>query len=627
MYRTNDMFEIQIQDTQIYSQNIDLTSIFSMDSASFKVNIITENELFAEDQNKYLYLKIIRTNKNTIFSYDQDTTNLNHYINYNSTTYTIEIQNEEVMLGSNVIEKQAFIDQNIPFVLKPSFFVSRYETGNEFTADNLTVSVLQEQQNNTIKFTNSQDANMYGIDGFKYMLNTEYLQKINGVYTDQYSGDYTTKYYQTKNNDNLSQHILKNTDVKNYIIFPKQGTKVDYESVQTQNINNYSFPVFTNFTNRNNGNPLFYKQSFSFTQNQRLKTSDINFLKDQGIILIDFEGQEIDKQEYDFELEQNLKLNRTELTYTLYTNNVEKGQIQVCNFISQKKSYYLDLLPVQYQNKTTQFNIPQGYENGYVQENKIINGIEILGKDISDKLQIVQTDFNGNNFYDHSINLLQDNSFVVNTKAYKIGKNTYTTFYKGITNVNVQNLKGYNPHNGILKVENDNYEIDVELTIDVSKYNQQPVKYNDGSNNFDLFDQRFILENHFEPCSNFINIQFNNNEILEYLDNNVVVYNDPQYTVPTQKNIIENIETNINKFQNEQANTKEIWYLNTNGYISKTPNNEQLSFMVKQLNVNQFENIPIYEFYETNYNAEQDTDYNNQIENLKDFFDIEKPII
>jgi hypothetical protein len=41
-----------------------------MDSASLKINIITENELFAEDTNKYLYLKILRSEENTAFSYD-----------------------------------------------------------------------------------------------------------------------------------------------------------------------------------------------------------------------------------------------------------------------------------------------------------------------------------------------------------------------------------------------------------------------------------------------------------------------------------------------------------------------------------------------------------------------------
>lgn len=627
MYRTNDMFEIQIQDTSIYSQNIDLTSIFGMDSQTLKINIITENELFAEDDTKYLYLKIIRTKENTIFSYDQTTTDLNHYINYNSTSYTIEIQNEEVMLGSNLIEKQAFINENLPFVLKPNFFISRYETDNVFTNTQLTVSLVQEQTANTIKFTNSQNTNMYGIDGFKYMLNTEYLQKINGAFTDSYSGDYSTKYFQTKNNNNLSQHILKNTDINSYIVFPKQNTNKEYEAVQNQNLDNYNNPVFTNYINRDNSKPLFYKQSFTFTQNQRLKSSDISFLKDNGIILIDFEGQEIDKQEYDFTLESNLKLNSTEMTYTLYTNNVEKGQIQVCNFLSQKKSYFLDLLPVQFQDKTTQFIVPSGFESGYVQENKIINGVEILGKDISDKLQVVQSDFNGNNFFDHSVNLIQDNSFVVNTKAYRIGKNTYTTFYKGITNVVVQNLKGYNPHNGILKITNDQYVIDVELTIDVSKYNQQPVKFNDGVNNFDLFDQRMILENSFELCDNFVNEQFDNNEILKYLDTNIVVYKNTDYTVDNYSNQEIDIEKNIKMFQYEQTKQKQIYYLNTNGYISTTANNPQITFMVRQINSGQFENIPIYEFYENNYTSETDTEYDDQINNLKEFFDIDKPII
>ena len=626
MYRTNDMFEIQIQDTSIYSQNIDLTSVFGMDSASLKINIITENELFAEDTNKYLYLKILRSEENTAFSYDQDTTGLNHYINYNSSTFTIEVQNEEIMLGSNLIEKHAFNSQNIPFVLKNNFFVSRYESDNTFTDTTLTVSVFQEQQNNIIKFTNSQNNNMYGIDGFDYMLNTEYLQKINGTYTDSYSGDYNTKYYQTKDNENLSQHIIKNTDINNYIVFPKNKVNKEYETVQNQNINNYNHPVFTNFTNRNNGKPLFYKQDFTFTQNKRLKTSDINFLKNEGIILIDFEGKEIDKQEYDFELTQNLKLNSTEMTYTLYTNNVEKGQIQVCNFLSQKKKYFLDLVPVQYQDKNQGFSIPQGYETGYIQENKILNGVEMLGKDISDKLQIVQSDFNGNAFYDHSVNLIQDNSFIVNTKAYKIGKNVYTTFYKGITNINVQNLKGYNPHNGILKIENDSYEIDVELTIDVSKYNAQPVKFNDGINNFDLFDQRMLLTNSFEPSQNFVGLQFDDNEIIKYLDNNITVYKDTEYTVDNTKNEQLNIEKNIKLLQHEQSKQRETFYLNSNGYISKTQSTPQMNFMVRQINSSQFENIPIYEFYDNEYVPQEDTYYTDQINKLNDFFDIEKPI-
>lgn len=514
-------------DNAIYTLN----NLFQ-ETQEIVIKFLTDKALWCETT-EYCYFIYLNKYENIVFQISPST---EKHILIDIQQKTIQCKNmESVKFQYSKISKSSVIQQiHTPIC---SQFVKEDVVNKQFSINCLYTD-------NSLKFQDTNN-NIIQIENFNHLLNTEYFSIIK-------SGQSLPQLFEISNNNfQLSRkyseecsyfQALTNQSIENVFDINSTTQQSKQYKFTTADIQKFINPIFTQTFHPETQLPMFYKYELSKEiENGFVDNYDIEFLKQNGLILRYFNGEPVEKSLFFYDIATEKGDIKTRITYKVYTNIVSQYISCTQNFITSNSSAQLKLEPIQFQQisstDNSKFDIPEQLRQiQYIKEFDFINSVDIIGlKSIAEANQLIIQRHKRND-------LILDISgikklFSFKTKAVKQTNNPITNVYKqnvvGQIECTINNKTvDIQKHNGMFTFQSTEDVIEITCSINLESYNQglvgQTIDINNQPIQFDGFDLKLLLKNNKKSCA-----EFNSNEIIPVLKKECktenILYNAEQF--------------------------------------------------------------------------------------------------